>query len=127
MHVGFDMDGEIRTFDEKFDVIIHHESKEEMDRTVTELRNVNRWIPVREGLPRGTYSKGLSYESPNVLVTAVWGESWEPYEEWQPGVLVGYLDADLQWHTIDLELEPGTFKVIAWMRIPEPYEVVGDE
>jgi len=119
--IYFDGDGVARAYDDTYDITIHCESEEEMQRAI-EVINSRRWIPFRSR-PMTEEEKEmhpdmddiLDCKLPNdgqaILVTIeIDGRRWVNYDEYyEDGG--SYLDSGYEICT----------EATAWMPLPEPY------
>ena len=90
-----DDDGVARHYDDTYDITIHCESEEEMQRVIEQLKSL-QWIPCNERLPENGYWL-WSAKGGEVQKDFYWDGHWEHAEKY------GY-------------------EVVAWMPLPEPYK-----
>lgn len=103
----WDEDGNIKEYDDTWDITIHCESQKENEKVVKKLERLS-WIPCSERLPntRGVYivSRWVGDEiEARVLTDAC------------------LFDGQDVWYD-DTRMEYVTDRVVAWMSLPEPYK-----
>ena len=91
--IYFDDDGVARAYDDTYDITIHCESEEEMQRAV-EVINSRKWIPCSERLPNKA-------------------------DHTDDMVLVCYRNGSVRFNTYMNGWAQGN--PVAWMPLPEPY------
>ena len=123
-----DDDGVARAYDDTYDITIHCESEEEMQRAI-EVINSRKWIPCSERLPIDEFEEGRKngtvYDIYPCLVTRYSTHTDVPRT--RTYVCKSYFDGeDFMLHGgYALDEGSDTENTLAWMPLPEPYK--GDD
>lgn len=102
-------DGVAEVYDEKFDITIHCESKEEQEKVEELLKNVKTWIPIYDCLPENNNYILLSFE--NFSIPAI--GRCETSEDGEAAFYIGDDEKSCS--------SNGLF-VNAWQPLPEQYK-----